>query len=131
MLLEQIKGITPDEELEKEFLELQEKANKLLDKLNIIVERFDTDNDFGKTREMPPPPGEVEPSGSNMEDIVAAMDTVIRQLEAAKKGLGLVNKLPDSPSRTINRSRVMKNLNRIRGNLRRIEKMLATVGGIQ
>jgi len=128
MLLEHVKGITPDAELEAEFDALTEEVNKLLDQMKIITEApMDMAADRlagGAPASDVPPPGSVEADGS-MEEVMDAMDTVMKQMDAARRGLGLVNKLADSPSRTKNRSRVMGNMNRIRGNLRRIEKMLA------
>lgn len=57
-------------------------------------------------------------------------DETARMLDAAKRGLGLTNKLGDSASRTRFRSRVMGNLNRIRAKLARITKALATQYGM-
>lgn len=132
MLLEHVKGIMPDAELEAEFNKLTEEINKVLDQMNVIVEGpMDTaaaSQLAGEDRQIPrgemPAPGGVE-GGGDMEEIMAGMDQVMKQMDAAKRGLGIVNKLGDSPSRTRNRSRVMGNMNRIRGNLQRIEKMLA------
>ena len=58
------------------------------------------------------------------ENIMGAMETVVKQMDAAKRAMAIINKMADGPSRTRNRSRVMGNLNRIRGSLRRIEKMM-------
>jgi len=52
-------------------------------------------------------------------------DETSKMLDAAKRGLGLTNKLKDSASRTKFRSRVMGNLNRIRAKLMRITKALS------
>jgi len=133
MLLEHIKGIAPDTELEAEFASLDEEIRNLLDQMSVIMEapmgamsdRLAGQEPAAPTGNMPAPGG-VEAGGGSMEEVMTAMEQVMKQMEAARRGLGLVNKLADSPSRTTNRSRVMGNLNRIRGNLRRIEKMLAT-----
>ena len=63
-------------------------------------------------------------------DIESMFDETVRMLTAAKRGLGLTNKLSDSPSRTRFRSRIMGNLNRIRAKLARITKALATWYGM-
>ena len=135
MLLEHVKGVTVDAELEAEYTALTEQMNALLDQMNMILEApMDMMSDrlagqdappqeTGNTERMPAP-GQVE-AGGNMEEIMSAMEQVMQQMEAAKRGLGMVNKLGDSPSRTTNRSRVMGNMNRIRANLGRIEKMLS------
>lgn len=126
MLLEHIKGIKPDTELEAEYKKLLEKANKILNQLEMLTEDdMSSMSDRLAGQDAMPAPGQVAPESGNMADVMAAMDQVMRQMDAAKRGLGLVNKLGDSPSRTMNRSRVMGNLNRIRANLGRIEKMLS------
>lgn len=48
-----------------------------------------------------------------------------KRMEAARKGLGLVNRLPAGPSRTAHRSRIMGNLNTIRTMLNRMLKQQA------
>jgi len=57
-------------------------------------------------------------------------DETSKMLDAARRGLGLTNKLKDSASRTKFRSRVMGNLNRIRAKLARITKALQTWYGM-
>lgn len=135
MLLEHIKGTIPDAELETEYSVLAEQVNNLLDQMNLILEApMDAIADrlaggnppHGNPSEPMPAPGQVNVEGG-MDEILAAMEQVMKQMDAAKRGLGLVNKLGDSPSRTTNRSRVMGNMNRIRGNLQRIEKMLTNI----
>ncbi len=85
----------------------------------ILKELMDRNSEY-----LPPRPGQAEPSSSEENDVLVAMDRVIRQMEAAKRALGLSNRLGDGPSRTKNRSRILGNMNKIRANLRRIEKML-------
>jgi hypothetical protein len=104
MLLEHIKGIVPDTELNEEITKLEE--------------------EFAQIVEAMPEPGKVE-GGENLDKLMGAMDTVMQQLDAAKRGLGILNKMADSPLRTKNRSRVMGNLNKIRANLKRVEKMFS------
>lgn len=65
------------------------------------------------------------------EGIDAAMldtmfDETSKMLDAARRGLGLTNKLKDSALRTTARSRIMGNLNRIRAKLSRITKALGS-----
>lgn len=75
---------------------------------------------------LPPRPGQATPSSSSENDIMIAMDRVMRQMEAAKRALGLTNKLEPGPSRKEHRARIMSNMNKIRANLKRIEQMLET-----
>lgn len=138
MLLEHVKSVTVDEELEAEYIALVEEMDSVINQMKMILEApmdAATDRLAGEDQPAPmaddmqdgqmPAPGKVE-GGNTMDDVMAAMDTVMQQMEAAKRGLGLVNKLADSPARTTNRSRVMGNMNRIRANIRRIEKMLSS-----
>lgn len=140
MLLENIKAKTPDTELEAEYMELVEATDNILNHISILLEQPMGNMAADRLSEpMPtaddgvvndpaapmPRPGQVAPEAGNMEEVMSAMDQVMKQMEAAKRGLGLVNKLGDSPSRTRNRSRIMSNMNRIRANVRRIEKMLS------
>jgi len=142
MLLEQVKGIKPDLELQEEFDKVTEQINVILDEMALLIEApgnaafrlqggeqgigepsiSSPDNEMGDNRM--PAPGQVQ-GGESMDEVLAAMDQVMKQMDAAKRGLGFVNKLSAGDSKNKNRSRVMGNMNRIRGNVRRIEKMLA------
>lgn len=64
----------------------------------------------------------------DMSDLSAAFDEAAKRLDAAKRGLGLVNKLPPGDQRTENRRRIMANLNRLRALIARITKE-ADAGG--
>lgn len=55
-------------------------------------------------------------------DVQAALDEVIKQMEAAKRGLGIVNKLEPGEYRRKHASRVMSNMNQIRARMRQIQK---------
>lgn len=140
MLLENITAKSPDTELEAEYQELVEQTTVVLDQIKLLLEEPMGNSAVASRLSDPmpsaedgvvndpaapmPAPGQVAPQGGSMEEVISAMDQVMKQMEAAKRGLGLVNKLGDSPSRTQNRSRIMGNMNRIRANVRRIEKML-------
>ena len=127
MLLEHVKNISfVDEELESEMAELTESIQTILNEL---------DSELGMrpdgSGERMPPPGMADKEGPGMgldypsaDNIMGAMETVMKQMEAARRAMAIINKMADSPSRTKNRSRVMGNLNRIRGSLQRIEKMM-------
>lgn len=67
----------------------------------------------------------IDQSLLNEGDGSTALDAVIKQMEAAKRGLGIVNKLKPGPDRAKHASRVMGNMNRIRAHIKRIEKALA------
>ena len=58
------------------------------------------------------------------EDVNALFDETSKMLAAAKRGLGISNKLKDPDSRKKNRSRIMGTLNKLRANLSRIAKAL-------
>ena len=128
MLLEHVKNVSLiDEELENEIQELTESIATLLNEL---------DGELGMrpdaSGERIPAPGQadremVKPEffqDDDPEAIMSAMETIVKQMEAAKKGMQILNKMGDSPFRTKNKSRVMSNLNKIRGSLQRVEKML-------
>lgn len=66
----------------------------------------------------------------DMSDLSGAFDEAAKRLDAAKRGLGLVNKLPPGDQRTENRRRIMANLNRLRALIARIAKE-ADAGGFQ
>ena len=61
------------------------------------------------------------------DDLMDQLNEISQRFEAAKRGLGLVNKLSKGPSKTKHTSRIMGNMNRIRGMLRRVEQKLALV----
>jgi len=147
MLLEHVKGISVDTELEAEYAKLEEQVSNMLDHISILTEspmgdmgdRMQGGDQRMGMGNMPPPPGEVDPSSNadgagdgseaNMDEVMSGMETVIKQMSAAKRGLGMINTMSDSPYRTKNRSRIMSNMNKIRANLQRIEKLLG--GDIQ
>ena len=61
-------------------------------------------------------------------DLAAAFDEAAKRLDAARRGLGLVNKLPAGQERTENRRRIMGNLNRLRALVDRITKEADSAG---
>lgn len=52
--------------------------------------------------------------GKSVPNFIPLFDEAMRRMDAAKRALGLVNKLPPGESRTMHKRRVMGNLNRIR-----------------
>lgn len=66
--------------------------------------------------------------GVPANDLVAAFDEAEKRLGAAKRGLGLVNKLPPGEERSENRRRIMANLNRLRALFDRITKAADSAG---
>jgi len=62
------------------------------------------------------------------DEVYNTLSKATAQLEAAKRGLGLANKLKDPGQRAQNRSRIMGNLNRIRALIRRATKALEAEG---
>jgi len=79
-----------------------------------------------------PAPGMADDSIRNNahteDDVSAALDNAVKQMVAVKKAMQILNRMADSESRTRNKSRVMGNLNRIRGSLTRISKMMQDQG---
>lgn len=58
------------------------------------------------------------------DDVYNALFKAAEQLDAAKRGLGIANRLKDPGKRAMNRSRIMRNLNKIRGLINRATKAL-------
>jgi len=124
MLLEHVKNVNViDEELEAEYAALEEGFNS-------IVAQFNEDFGMVDNSDMRmPAPGQADRGAGEgefdqPEDLVSAMEVIVKQMAAAKRGMAIINKMSDSSSRTKNRSRVMGNLNRIRGSLDRIFKKM-------
>ncbi len=128
MLLEHVKNINfVDKELETEIQELTESISAVLVQLN------EESPWLGKTatdsRQRMPAPGMADANIRNQElpdndEVVGTMENIVKQMEAAKRAMVILNKMADSESRTRNKSRVMGNLNRIRGSLQRVTKMM-------
>ena len=127
MLLEHVKNVNfTDEELEAEYAAVMESFNSVMTQL---------DEDFGMAggqRSMPPP-GMADDSVSRKvfpedDEVNVALEQAVKQMVAVKKAMVILNKMSDSESRTRNKSRVMGNLNRIRGSLQRIVKMMNSQG---
>jgi hypothetical protein len=128
MLLEHVKNVSSevDEELEKEYQEIFETMEALINELDAeLGMRPD-----GSGERMPAPGmADRDPLGDRVdaldpEAIMSAMETAVKQMEAAKRAMQILNQMADSPSRTRNKSRVMGNLNKIRGSIQRIQKMM-------
>ena len=64
--------------------------------------------------------------GGESSDINTLFDETMAMLNAAKKGLGLANKLTDPAGRKKHKSRVMGNMNRIRAKFNRLQKVIAS-----
>lgn len=91
--------------LNETYAKLQKRYSKCLDKATTLVEGA---------------------GAANVDDfLMGQLEEVSQRFEAAKRGLGLVNKLPKGPSRAKHSSRILGNMNRIRGLLRRVEKELS------
>ena len=59
-------------------------------------------------------------------DVNALFDETSSMLAAAKRGLGISNKLKDPDSRKKNRSRIMGTLNKLRAQLGKIAKAISS-----
>lgn len=86
------------EDLRDAQKELQEFEARLKLYKGLLVESADTDNLFDETA---------------------------RMLAAAKRGLGIANKLKKPEDRKKNRSRIMGTMNKLRAQLKRIEQAIA------
>lgn len=58
-------------------------------------------------------------------EVDLAMQELEKRLAAARKGLGLVNKLPPGESQVLHRRRIFANLNKIRAYFRQLDKIFA------
>jgi hypothetical protein len=62
-------------------------------------------------------------------DLDTAMEQLAKRLDAARRGLGLTNKLPPGDSRVLHRRKIMGNLNKIRSLFNFIQKKLEDSAG--
>jgi len=60
------------------------------------------------------------------DDIGLAYDEALKRLEAAKRAVSLLKKLPAGQSKTLHTRRIWANMNKISGLIRRIQKSLTT-----
>ena len=67
----------------------------------------------------------VEPINVADLNLEQQLEEINKRMDAAYRGMGIVNRMPDSPKRTKHRSRIMSNLNVIRGMLSRVLKRQA------
>lgn len=105
------------EELKETWKSLKRKLNKINIQLNEM--------DFSSPQNVAPMPGVVAGAGEHHDALINKMfqETIFR-MEAAKKGLGLANKLRGSTKKN-HLSRIMGNMNRIRAQIRRMEQLIA------
>lgn len=94
-------GIVSETELKQTFTELSEQYGSLTAETKFLAEDF-----------------------ALSDEAYAMLNTIEQRLGAAKRGLGIVNKLSPGPSKTKHASRVMSNMNAIRGQLARVSKIL-------
>jgi hypothetical protein len=66
--------------------------------------------------------------GTPSGDLAAAFDEASKRFEAARRGFGIVNKLPKGPERSEHRKRILGNLNRLRALVDRIVKQADSEG---
>lgn len=64
---------------------------------------------------------------SSYDELMNLMGDAILKFNAARKGIGLVNKLKNSEERKKHRSAVMSNMNKLRGLMQRIDKKIAGI----
>lgn len=62
--------------------------------------------------------------GDQWAKLSQTLDGVMKQFDAAKRGLSIISRLPPGEDRAKHASRVMSNMNRIRGAVRRAENDL-------
>jgi len=70
----------------------------------------------------------VDPINVRDLDLEEQLEEINKRMNAAYRGMGIVNRMPDSSERTKHRSRIMSNLNVIRGMLSRVLKKQAAEG---
>lgn len=68
--------------------------------------------------------GSFELPSPSSQNTTEQLELAIRQFSAARRALGLVNKLAPGPTKQRHASRVLAVLNQIRASIRRIEKQI-------
>ena len=94
----------PTSALNKELHELEERLSKIIDRASYLVEAYPM-----VSREIV------------TDQLMAQLDDAIRRMQAAKRGLGIANRLSGEDKRR-HQSRILGNMNRIRAIIRRVEK---------
>ena len=93
--------------VEGEFNELESRFIKVL-------------SDFNKLTE------DVTQLSAPSNDLLAMFDEASKRFEAARRGIGITNRMPAGPERQQHRARIMANLNRLRALVDRIVKKAET-----
>lgn len=93
-------------------------AEGIVGQMETLVENYDTEgmNSQGASKS--------DPSSDHWAQLSQKLDVLMRQFDAAKRGLSIVSRLTPGPDRAKHASRVMSNMNKIRGGMRRAEKAL-------
>jgi len=94
--------------------------NKINEELDVIADKLSL---FEKVN-IEPIKGE-----ASYDELMNLMGDAILKFTAARKGIGIANKLSNPKERQKHRSAIMGNLNRLRGLMARIDKAMAKVGG--
>ena len=120
-MLQLSRGILKTMDMLREMLEIrqdQAQNRKLNEEYALLKRRFAACLTSATTL--------VENTGNDLSvSTLDSLDEISKRFDAAKRGLGLVNKLSPGPSKKKHASRILGNLNRIRGLLRRVENQLA------
>lgn len=88
--------------------------------LNAVYEQL-----LKEFNELSAPASVIVENAGDASDLEAELNKLHQQFAAARKGLGLVNKLSYGDTKLKHTKRVMTNLNQIRGALQRLEKRMA------
>ena len=120
-MLQLSRGILKTMDMLREMLEIrqdQAQNRKLNEEYALLKRRFAVCLTSATTL--------VENTGNDLSvSTLDSLDEISKRFDAAKRGLGLVNKLSPGASKKKHASRILGNLNRIRGLLRRVENQLA------
>lgn len=65
---------------------------------------------------------------SSYDELIDLMGEAINRFTAARKGIGIANKLKSPEERKKHRSAIMRNMNKLRGLMARIDKKIKELG---
>jgi len=107
-----------------EFNQLLELSNSAVEDKSLIQELNDIRLRLLSCNEASRVLRENSESTARFYEVGDMLNDALVKYNAAKKGLGITNKLKDPAQKAVHRSRIMANLNSLRALVRKIEKSL-------
>ena len=95
----------------KQALTLEQELKELQDRFDNIKSQLNEDLSFP------------DYSAADPDMLAKMLEDTMKRMDAARRGLGLANKLT-GPTKKKHLSRIMSNMNRIRANIRKAEKII-------